>query len=81
MKTLYYMTLYFLMIFFFMLYLHFLYTQGHLRQLTFLMGDPDAAQYHCSHFSPRCGEISIPMKDLHRNPEEESVPGFGRNVS
>ncbi|KAK5878590.1 hypothetical protein CesoFtcFv8_023987 [Champsocephalus esox] len=32
--------------------------EGHLRQLTFLMGDPDAAQRHCSHHPPRCGEIS-----------------------
>ncbi|KAJ4925953.1 hypothetical protein JOQ06_008138 [Pogonophryne albipinna] len=32
--------------------------EGHLRQLTFLMGDPDAAQRHCSHHPPRCGETS-----------------------
>ncbi|KAK2818894.1 hypothetical protein Q5P01_024455 [Channa striata] len=29
--------------------------EGHLRQLTFLMNDPDAAQQHCSHHPPRCG--------------------------
>ncbi|XP_029301004.1 collagen alpha-1(XI) chain-like [Cottoperca gobio] len=31
---------------------------GHLRQLTFLMGDPDAAQQHCSHHPRRCGETA-----------------------
>lgn len=80
-KTLNHMTLYFLMICVFMLYLHFLYTQGHLRQLTFLMGDPEAARHHCSHYSPRCSEISMPMEDLHRNPEKGLVTVFGRNVS
>lgn len=30
--------------------------QGHLRQLTFLMDNPDAAKQHCSHHPPRCGE-------------------------
>ncbi|GLD52766.1 collagen alpha-2(XI) chain-like isoform X1 [Lates japonicus] len=30
--------------------------EGHLRQLTFLMDDPDAAQQHCSHHPPRCSE-------------------------
>lgn len=80
-KTLNCITLFFLMICIFMLYLHFLFTQGHLRQLTFLMGDPEAARHHCSHHSPLCGEISTPIEDLHRNPEEGSVPGFERNVS
>ncbi|XP_045923675.1 collagen alpha-1(XI) chain-like [Micropterus dolomieu] len=32
--------------------------EGHLRQLTFLMGDPGAAQQHCSHHPPRCGETA-----------------------
>ncbi|XP_041667075.1 collagen alpha-1(XI) chain-like [Cheilinus undulatus] len=31
--------------------------EGHLRQLTFLLGDPEAAEQHCSHHPPRCGEI------------------------
>ncbi|KAM7369299.1 hypothetical protein PAMP_013578 [Pampus punctatissimus] len=37
---------------------HFLTEVGHLRQLNFLMGDPDAAQQHCSHHPPRCGEAA-----------------------
>ncbi|XP_068588520.1 uncharacterized protein [Cebidichthys violaceus] len=32
--------------------------EGDLRQLTLLMGDPDAAQQHCSHHPPRCGETA-----------------------
>ncbi|KAM7393227.1 hypothetical protein PAMA_008057 [Pampus argenteus] len=32
--------------------------EGHLRQLNFLMGDPEAAQQHCSHHPPRCGEAA-----------------------
>jgi len=30
--------------------------QGHLRQLVFLLDDPDGAQQHCSHHPPRCSE-------------------------
>lgn len=36
----------------------FLSPQGHLRQLTFLMGDLDAAQQHCSHHPPHCGDAT-----------------------
>ncbi|TKS84164.1 Collagen alpha-1(V) chain [Collichthys lucidus] len=32
--------------------------EGHLRQLTFLMGDLDAAQQHCSHHPPHCGDAA-----------------------
>ncbi|TMS08329.1 Collagen alpha-4(VI) chain, partial [Larimichthys crocea] len=32
--------------------------EGHLRQLTFLMGDLDAAQQHCSHHPPHCGDAT-----------------------
>ncbi|XP_030004254.1 collagen alpha-1(V) chain-like [Sphaeramia orbicularis] len=32
--------------------------EGDLRQLTFLMGDPDAAHNHCSRHPPRCGETA-----------------------
>lgn len=62
--TLSYMALCFLIICIFILYLTLLYTQGHLRQLTFLMGDPEAAQQHCSHHSPGCVEIPLPASSL-----------------
>ncbi|XP_059214589.1 collagen alpha-3(V) chain-like [Centropristis striata] len=32
--------------------------EGRLRQLSFLMGDPDGAQHHCSLHPPRCGETA-----------------------
>lgn len=51
------MVLCFFIICILILYLMFLYTQGDLRQLTFLMGDPEAAQQHCRHHS--CGEIPM----------------------
>ncbi|KAM6902308.1 uncharacterized protein FYW49_015931 [Xenentodon cancila] len=32
--------------------------EGYLRQLVFLLGDPDGAREHCSHHPPRCGEAA-----------------------
>lgn len=46
----------------FILCLTLLYIQGDLRQLTFLMGDPEAAQQHCSHPPPGCGDTKSTMK-------------------
>lgn len=48
----------------FTLCLTLLYTQGDLRQLTFLMGDPEAARQHCSHHPPGCGEVPLPATSL-----------------
>lgn len=54
----------FVIICIFILCLTLLYTQGDLRQLTFLMGDPEAAQQHCSHHPPSCGEVPLPATSL-----------------
>lgn len=58
------MALCFVIICIFILCLSLLYTQGDLRQLTFLMGDPEAALQHCSHHPPGCGEGPLPATSL-----------------
>lgn len=62
--TLSLMALCFVIICVFILCLTLLYTQGDLRQLTFLMGDPEAALQHCSHHPPGCGEVPLPATSL-----------------
>lgn len=58
------MVLCFVIICMFIVCLTLLYTQGDLRQLTFLMGDPEAAQQHCSHHPPGCGEVPLPATSI-----------------
>lgn len=58
-----------------------LYVQGHLRQLTFLMGDADAAQQHCSHHPPRCGEVAPRPRHFPRTNNALKVRAWWWNLS
>ncbi|CAB1448052.1 unnamed protein product [Pleuronectes platessa] len=49
-------------------------TGGHLRQLTFLMDDPGAAQQHCKHHPPRCSAT------LPKRPRSSHTNNFLENL-
>ncbi|XP_075993876.1 uncharacterized protein LOC142988564 [Genypterus blacodes] len=48
--------------------------EGHLRQLSFLMGEPSAARHHCSRHAPRCGgAVAKPPRSLRTNTAPEDL--------
>ncbi|TWW66740.1 hypothetical protein D4764_20G0007720 [Takifugu flavidus] len=54
--------------------------EGDLRQLTFLMGDPEAAQQHCSHHPPGCGEVPLPATSINTKSTMKIVKPSSRNM-